>query len=48
MNEVMVSRRTVQLKEMSPWELAQALTWASIGYLPLGTLEWHGKHSAGK
>jgi creatinine amidohydrolase/Fe(II)-dependent formamide hydrolase-like protein len=36
----------VQFEEMFPWELAQALAAAPIGYLPLGTLEWHGEHNA--
>ena len=38
--------RKVQFEEMFPWELAQALAEAPIGYLPLGTLEWHGEHNA--
>jgi creatinine amidohydrolase len=46
MIEASVSRRTAQFEEMFPWELAQALTEAPIGYLPLGTLEWYGEHSA--
>ena len=38
--------RPVQFEEMFPWELAPALAAAPIGYLPLGTLEWHGEHNA--
>ncbi|MBU0492061.1 MAG: creatininase family protein [Chloroflexi bacterium] len=36
----------VQLEEMFPWELAQALAEAPICYLPLGAIEWHGEHNA--
>jgi creatinine amidohydrolase len=36
----------VQFEEMFPWELAQALAKAPIGYVPLGALEWHGEHNA--
>ena len=36
----------VQFEEMFPWEIAQALAEAPLAYLPLGTLEWHGEHSA--
>lgn len=36
----------VQFEEMFPWEFAQALAEAPVAYLPLGTLEWHGEHSA--
>lgn len=36
----------VQFEEMFPWEFAQALAQAPIGYVPLGTLEWHGEHNA--
>ena len=32
----------VRFEEMFPWEFAQALHQAPIGYLPLGVLEWHG------
>lgn len=35
----------VQFEEMFPWEIAAALAQAPIGYLPLGTLEWHGEHN---
>ncbi len=38
--------RKVQFEEMFPWEIAAALTAAPIGYLPLGTMEWHGEHAA--
>lgn len=38
--------RKVQFEEMFPWEFAQALAEAPIGYLPLGVLEWHGEHNA--
>ncbi len=31
--------------EMFPWEIAQAISQAPVGYLPLGTLEWHGEHN---
>jgi creatinine amidohydrolase len=36
----------VQFEEMFPWEFAQAIAEAPIGYLPLGVLEWHGEHNA--
>jgi creatinine amidohydrolase len=36
----------VQFEEMFPWEFAQALAEAPIGYLPIGVLEWHGEHNA--
>ena len=32
-------------EEMYPWEIAQAISQAPVGYLPLGTLEWHGEHN---
>jgi creatinine amidohydrolase len=35
----------VQLEEMFPWELAQAMAEAPLCYLPLGVLEWHGEHN---
>jgi len=38
--------RKVQFEEMFPWEFAQAMAEAPIGYLPLGVLEWHGEHNA--
>jgi creatinine amidohydrolase len=38
--------KKVQAEEMFPWEFAQALAKAPIGYIPLGTLEWHGEHNA--
>ncbi len=38
--------KKVQFEEMFPWEFAQALAEAPVGYLPLGTLEWHGEHNA--
>jgi creatinine amidohydrolase len=38
--------KKVQFEEMFPWELSQALAEAPIGYVPLGTLEWHGEHNA--
>jgi creatinine amidohydrolase len=36
----------VQYEEMFPWEIAAAMAQAPVGYLPLGTLEWHGEHNA--
>jgi creatinine amidohydrolase len=30
--------------ELTPEEFEQRLSKAPIGYLPLGTLEWHGRH----
>jgi creatinine amidohydrolase len=39
-------RREVRFDEMFPWEIAAAMAAAPIGYLPLGTLEWHGEHAA--
>jgi creatinine amidohydrolase len=36
----------VKFEEMFPWEFAEALAKAPIGYLPLGVLEWHGEHNA--
>ncbi len=38
--------RKVQFEEMFPWEVAEALADTPLCYLPLGTLEWHGEHSA--
>ena len=35
----------LRYEEMFPWEIARAMTEAPIGYLPLGTLEWHGEHN---
>jgi creatinine amidohydrolase len=31
---------------MFPWEIARAIAERPLGYLPLGTLEWHGEHCA--
>jgi len=36
---------TVQYEEMFPWQIVPAIAEAPIGYLPLGTLEWHGEHN---
>jgi creatinine amidohydrolase len=36
----------VQFEELFPWQIATALAAAPLGYLPLGTLEWHGEHAA--
>jgi len=41
-----ITVRKVQFEEMFPWEFAQAIAEAPIGYLPLGVLEWHGEHNA--
>lgn len=38
--------RKVQFEELFPWQIAAALAEAPLGYLPLGTLEWHGEHAA--
>jgi len=38
--------RKVKFEEMFPWEVAAAMAEAPLCYLPLGTLEWHGEHSA--
>ena len=35
----------LRYEEMFPWEIARAISEAPIGYLPLGTLEWHGEHN---
>lgn len=37
---------TIRYEEMFPWEITRAVTETPIGYLPLGTLEWHGEHNA--
>ncbi len=42
----MVDGRKVQFEELFPWQIAAAMAEAPIGYLPLGTLEWHGEHAA--
>ena len=36
---------SVRYEEMFPWEIARAINEAPVGYLPLGTLEWHGEHN---
>jgi creatinine amidohydrolase len=36
---------SVQVEEMFPWQIVPAIAEAPIGYLPLGTLEWHGEHN---
>jgi creatinine amidohydrolase len=36
----------VMYEELLPQEFAKRLEEHPIGYLPLGTLEWHGKHNA--
>lgn len=35
-----------QFEEMFPWEIAREIAAMPLGYLPLGTLEWHGEHNA--
>lgn len=35
---------TVQYAELHPQEFEQRVNESPIAYLPLGTLEWHGKH----
>lgn len=35
----------VQFEEMFPWQIVPTIARAPIGYLPLGTLEWHGEHN---
>ncbi len=40
------TQRKVRFEEMFPWEIASAMAEAPLCYLPLGTLEWHGEHSA--
>ncbi|MCJ7647381.1 MAG: creatininase family protein, partial [Candidatus Lokiarchaeota archaeon] len=30
--------------ELNPQEFKQRISEAPIAYLPLGTLEWHGRH----
>ncbi len=36
----------VDYEELLPHELAERLSHRPVGYLPLGTLEWHGAHNA--
>ena len=36
----------VLYEEMFPWQIAAAMAAAPLGYVPLGTLEWHGEHAA--
>jgi creatinine amidohydrolase len=38
--------RKVRYEEMLPHEIRVARTAVPIAYLPLGTLEWHGRHNA--
>jgi creatinine amidohydrolase len=37
--------KPVQYEEMFPWQIVPSIAEAPIGYLPLGTLEWHGEHN---
>ena len=34
----------VLYEELNPQEFKQRILEAPIAYLPLGTLEWHGRH----
>jgi creatinine amidohydrolase len=36
----------VDYGELLPHELAARMAQRPVGYLPLGTLEWHGEHNA--
>ncbi len=36
----------VDYEELLPQEFAARLARRPVGYLPLGTLEWHGPHNA--
>lgn len=36
----------VQYEQLLPYEFAARLKQRPVGYLPLGTLEWHGEHCA--
>ena len=36
--------KTVQYEEMLPHELQSAIKKFSVAYVPVGSLEWHGKH----
>jgi hypothetical protein len=36
----------VRFEEMFPWEISAAMAEASLCFLLLGTLEWHGEHTA--
>ena len=36
----------VHYTELLPHEFRARLAQCSVGYLPLGTLEWHGEHCA--
>jgi len=38
-------KKPVQFEVMFPWQIVPAMAEAPIGYLPLGTLEWHGEHN---
>ena len=38
--------RTVQYEEMLPHELEEALEEFPVAYVPVGSLEWHGRHLA--
>jgi len=38
--------RTVKYEEMLPHEFEEALQQFSVAYVPVGSLEWHGRHLA--
>lgn len=38
--------KPVQFEEMFPWQITPSIAENPIGYIPLGTLEWHGEHNA--
>lgn len=38
--------RTVKYEEMLPYEFEQALLRFPVAYVPVGSLEWHGRHLA--
>ena len=38
--------RTVKYEEMLPYEFAEALQRFPVAYVPVGSLEWHGRHLA--
>jgi len=38
-------RKKVRYAELLPYEFEERLRERPVGYLPLGTLEWHGRHN---
>jgi len=41
-----IAMKKVQYEEMLPHELEEAIGEFPVAYVPVGSLEWHGRHLA--